>query len=363
MTSPKTLSLTALLSFPLALLSGCSEPSAEEQEILRPVRAITISQPESGQMKSFPGVVEAAQQADLSFRVSGRLAAIHVREGDHVISGQVLAELDPIDFDIRLKDRQAAYDVARTDYDRALQLIGKGAIARADVDSLKAKLSTATAQLETARQEKAYTRLRAPFPGQIARVHADNFEEVSAKQEILALHDLSSLFIKVDMPESLIASARQERQPLLYSARFDSLGDTSLPLELSAFSALANNSSQTYTVTFLMSDNPGARILPGMSATVQIEQVAPDSDWLIIPAHAVQEDNRGRFVYLVQAAKPGVGTGSGVGIVSKRTVTTGNLLASGIEVTSGLTTGEQLIIAGMSQMHDGMRVRWTREVQ
>ena len=348
----------SLLSFPFAflaatLLSGCDQTVSEPQEILRPVRSITVSHSDTGLQKTFPGIVEAAQQANLSFRVAGRLAALTVKDGSTVVAGQVVAELEPVDFDIRLKDRQASYDVAKADYERAVQLVGKGAVARADVDNLKAKLSTATAQLETARQEKAYTRLRTPFSGQIARVYADNYEEVSAKQDVMVLHDLSSLLIRVAMPESVIASTQQERQPLRYSARFDGLGDKAFPLQLSAFAAEPDSSSQTYTVTFLLSDPLGSRILPGMSADVIIKQIVPDSDWLVIPAHSVQEDNDGRFVYLVKAAE------SGVGVVLRRPVQTGRLLASGIEVTSGLVAGEQLVTAGMSQMVDGMRVKWT----
>ena len=352
----------SLLSFPFAflaatLLSGCDQTVSEPQEILRPVRSVTVSHSDAGLEKTFPGVVEAAQQASLSFRVSGRLASLSVKDGSAVSAGEVVAELEPVDFDIRLKDRQASYEVAKADYERAVQLVGKGAIARADVDNLKAKLSTATAQLETARQEKAYTRLRAPFSGRVARVYADNYEEVSAKQDIMVLHDLSSLLIKVEMPESLITRTQQERQPLRYSARFDGLGDKAFPLQLSAFAAEPDSSSQTYTVTFLLSDPPGSRILPGMSADVLIKQVLPDSDWLVIPAHSVQEDNDGRFVYLVEAAE------AGVGVVLRRPVQTGRLLASGIEVTSGLVAGEQLVTAGMSQMVDGMRVKWTEGEQ
>ncbi|MET4694248.1 efflux RND transporter periplasmic adaptor subunit [Endozoicomonas lisbonensis] len=333
-------------------LPGCDQTVFEPQETLRPVRFMTVSYSETGLQKKFPGVVEAAQQANLSFRVSGRLASLNVKEGSAVVGGQVVAELESVEFDIRLKDRQATYDAAKADYERAVQLIGKGAIARADVDNLKAKLSTATAQLETARHEKAHTRLRAPFNGQIAKVYVDNYEEVSAKQDVVALHDLSSLLIKVEMPESVIVNAQEERQPLRYSARFDGLGDKVFPLQLSAFAALADDSSQTYTVTFMLSDRLGSRILPGMSASVMIKQMVPAGDWLVIPAHSVQEDNDGRFVYVVEAAE------AGVGVVFRRPVQTGRLLASGIEVTSGLVAGERLVTAGMSQMAEGMRVKW-----
>ena len=356
MSEPRN-TLKIFLAVCLLPLAGCDQKPEKVDEQLRPVRFITVSTPESGLTKTFPGVVEAEQKADLSFRVSGKLNQLLVDEGNRVEAGQTLAQLDQADFAIRLNDRKAGYEVAKADYERAVKLVETGAIARADVDALKAKASTALAQFESARQELDYTTLKAPFSGRIAKRFVDNYEEISAKQEIVSLQDLSSLLIKVEMPESVIAQARDQskHQSLSYSASFTSLPDQSFPLKVNAFSSQASDNNQTYTVTFIM-DMPDQRLIwPGMSAQVAIQQMASEDSSLRVPSNTVMEDNRGRYVYLVESLA------DGTGVIRRREVTTGELTGQGIEILSGLTVGEHLVIAGMSQMTGGMMVRLQQE--
>ena len=339
--------LTASLT---AILSGCSQPSAEVEETLRPVRTIVIGKPEADS-KEFPGIVEAVQKADLSFRVSGKLIELSVKEGQRVEEGQALAKLDQVDYRIKLKDRETSYEVARADYERAQKLIKTGAIARADLDNLQAKLSTAQAQLDSARQELEYTVLQAPFSGQIARRYVENFEEVSAKQEIFALQDTSALLIKVELPESVVAQSSKVQNDVHFAARFDAVPGEEFALKLQAFSTQANDSTQTYTATFIMPSVKDHRILPGMSAELIAERKLPVEDRLFIPANTVLEDTSGRYVFLVKGAE------DGTGLIERREVTVGQLTERGMEVTSGLSLGDQLVTAGMSQMTDGLKVR------
>ncbi|WP_419533191.1 efflux RND transporter periplasmic adaptor subunit [Endozoicomonas sp.] len=180
----KSLGKILVTALTLSLITGCNQELPEQEEVLRPVRSIVVNSPESGWVKEFPATVDAVQKANLSFRVAGKLEDILVKEGELVKEGDEIARLDQVDFEIKLKDRQASYDVAKADYDRARKLIEKGAIARAELDNLKAKVSTASSQLQAAQQELDYTILRAPFNGRVARRYIDNYEEVSAKQEI-----------------------------------------------------------------------------------------------------------------------------------------------------------------------------------
>ena len=96
---------------PLALL-GCSEQEAEVQtEIVRPVKTIVVGlSGDYATIRKFPGVVDANQKVELSFRVPGKLQSLPVREGDLVDKNQVIATLDPTDFKIALSDRLASDD-------------------------------------------------------------------------------------------------------------------------------------------------------------------------------------------------------------------------------------------------------------
>ena len=185
----RTLPFSTLLSVPLLLatsifLSACEEPPQPYVADSRPVKTIVVGGDATIDTRTFPAVVDAIQKADISFRVSGKIQKILVKEGDEVKRGQVLAELDPTDFKITLKDRQASYDTAKANYDRAKALVEKGAISKVDHDNIRAQFHTAKANLETAKQDLIYTSLKANFDGIIARRHVENFEEVILSQTV-----------------------------------------------------------------------------------------------------------------------------------------------------------------------------------
>ena len=149
----RKLSLAALTITLSIFLSACEEPAQTYVASSRPVKTIVIGDDITGDTRTFPAVVDAIQKADISFRVNGKVQKILVKEGDEVKKGQILAELDPVDFDIQLKDRKASYDTAKANYDRAKVLVEKGAISQVDHDGIRAKYHTAKANLDAAEQD------------------------------------------------------------------------------------------------------------------------------------------------------------------------------------------------------------------
>jgi len=338
------------------ILTACenSDQTQLQQEVLRPVKTLVVGASEEGIRREFPGVVDAAQKADLGFRVAGKLKEIAVKEGDQVKKGQVIARLDQTDIKIRLNSKQADYERAKADFDRAKRLVDDRHISRSDYDKLKAQYSTAEAQLASAQQDIKYTELRAPFPGYIAKRYVDNFEEVNAKQGIVALQDLSSLLIKIDVPESVMIRVKRDGQRKLY-AMFEAIAGEKFPLTFKEAATQADEKSQTFEVTFAMPAPKDHIILPGMTAMVAVERQSGGEAGaaVYLPAHAVLEDRQGRFVYLA------VPDGKQEGIIRRRAVTTAHLTAQGIEVTAGLTAGDRVVTAGMSKLVEGKRVRLT----
>ncbi|MGD2054885.1 MAG: biotin/lipoyl-binding protein, partial [Gammaproteobacteria bacterium] len=135
------------------LMTACSEEAPLPPPESRPVKTIVVGGAMAGDTRQFPGVVDAIQKAELAFRVEGKLMEILVKEGDQVEKDQVLARLDPTDYKIRLNDRKASYETAKANYDRAKELVEKGAISRVDHDRIRAEYFTAKSNLETAEQD------------------------------------------------------------------------------------------------------------------------------------------------------------------------------------------------------------------
>lgn len=353
------LSRTILVSLSLAALSSCDsgiEPT-QSAPVLRPVRTTQIQPAGTQTWRELPGVVDAAQKADLSFRISGKLETLEVNEGDIAKNGQLLARLEATDYRIQLESRQAEYDQARADYERGLTLVDKGVISRSDFDKLRTQHASAKANLETVKQNLEYTFLRAPFAGLIAKRHVDNFEDVGAGQSVYTLQDTSSLTVKVNVPESLMIHVQRGTRPELF-ALFDAIPDRQFPLTLKEVSLQADESTNTFEVTLSMPGVEDYSVLPGMSVTVRGERDpgrSSDTPVVYVPAHAVLEDNDGRYVFV---AKP---TGSGRGIIERRSVETGDLSGFGLEITSGLDGGDEVVTAGMSKMRPGLEVKLSTE--
>ncbi|WP_416307088.1 efflux RND transporter periplasmic adaptor subunit [Neptunicella sp. SCSIO 80796] len=334
----------------ILLTNGCHKaPQTEDSPELRRVMTQVVESTSAQRWREFPGVVEAAQQADLGFRVAGKLVSIAVEEGDHVAQGQVLARLEDADYQIQLNSAKAEYNQANTEFERAKVLLNKTLIARADYDKLAAQRAAALASLEAAQQNLQYTIIKAPFTGIIARRYVDNFEDISTMQPIVTIQDLSTLHIKVDIPETVMIRLKQASGTKVY-ASFDALPNQQFPLALQAVSTEADPASRTFSVTFNMPSLGNATILPGMSVTVRgTQQGMPGG--ILVPTQVVSENTNGRFIYVVQS------NGDGTGTVHQRAVYTGAIHQQGIVIVSGLQDGERIITAGMSKMSEGLQVR------
>lgn len=332
-------------------LTGCGEEEvAQKVDVVRPVKTLVIGGGSGGSTREFPGVVDATQKADMSFRISGKLEAISVKEGDQVEAGQVLASLDPTDLKITLADRKASYDTAKANFDRAAKLVKKGHISKTDYDKLNATYAGAKADLKAAEQNIKYATMKASFSGYISKRFVENFEEVSAKQTIFALQDISSLDIKVDLSENLMIQVRKDKGKRQVYAKFNAIKGVQFPLTLKEISTQADEQTQTFRVTLSMQPPENYRILPGMSATVVanmegIEQTG--SDWVNLPVAAVISNlEKQGTVWLVDENSM---------TVSPHTVETGALTGRNIAVM-GLNLGDRVVIAGAAFMREGMKV-------
>ena len=339
------------------LLAACAEETPLPPPESRPVKTMLVGGDIVGDFRQFPGVVDAIQRADLSFRVQGKITEILVREGDMVEKGQLLARLDPADYQIVLNDRIASFKTAEANYERAKQLLAKDAISKVDHDKIRAEFFTAEANLKAAEQDIKYTSLKATFPGYIARRHVENFEEVRRKQTVFTLQDISELEIKIDVPETIMIQLRRTIEPGKVTkpkrevyAVFNQIKDVKFPLELKEVSTKADANTRTFEVTLKMEHPESHNVLPGMTATVFAE-VLPmergDSLSALLPVSAVvSATGKDPVVWIVDEDTM---------TVSAKPVTVGQMATDSITVY-GIEPGQRIVIAGAAFMREGMKV-------
>lgn len=347
-----TLSCLLMACFSLLACDKQDNSAAPSTTALRPVKTLVIASRLEPEWRELPGVVDAFKKAELSFSIAGKLTKLNKQEGDVVEQGQALAILDQTELKTLVIARQADYEKAKADFNRAKLLIDKNHISKSDYDQLRAQYESARANLSIAKQNLDNSVLKAVFSGRIAKRHVDNFEEVAAKQSIYTLHDTRQLLIEINVPESAMIRVRENKNRKIY-ATFSAIPNKLFPLKLHEVSTQAESGTNTYRVTFSMPEIKDANILPGMSAMVKVDRSSVDSDHpivAIIPAIAVLSDQDGPFVYLVNSSDGRTGT------VEKHAVTTGKLTNLGLEITQGLNPGDRVVVGGVSKMHQGLSV-------
>ncbi len=345
------LSYITLLLAASVLLGACEEPQGVYVAASRPVKTLVIGGEATGDTRTFPAEVDAIQKADISFRVSGKIHNIFVKEGEQVKKGQLLAELDPTDFEITLKDRKASYDTAKANYDRAIDLVEKGAISKVDHDNLRAKYHTAKASLQSAEQDLIYTKLKANFDGYIAKRYVENFEEVVLSKKIFALEDVSSLKIIIDVPESImIAIDKSNNRDRALYVKFDTIKNKQFPLKYREAAIKADPATKTFKITLEMTASEKFNILPGMTGTVFAEMFASESAAdtpVTLPASAViANSDKQATVWIVDEKTM---------TVNPKKVTPGLMIGSNMQV-DGLNPGDRVVIAGASFLRNDMKV-------
>ncbi|WP_305856841.1 efflux RND transporter periplasmic adaptor subunit [Balneatrix alpica] len=358
----RSLSFVLLCSW---LLTACSEPPAPIQTTsVRPVKLVQVSDAKDQLVREFPARIAATQEADLSFRVGGELRQLPVLQGQRVQKGELIAELDPTDYQLQLKDREASYQLALTQFQRIEKLLGQRLVSQAEYDQKKAQLSSAEAALRLARQELAYTQLKAPFAGVVAATYVENFQVVQAKQAVVTLQAGNVLDAIFQVPENLLGNIQGDGRDYHPQVRLDSLGGLMVEGTLKEYSTVADAKTLTYEVRVSFEKPANFTALPGMRATVIVDfaQLYGDNQQatLEVPVEAVfspdQQGEQDKQVWVASQDPQGKWQ------VQARAVEVGQISSKGIQILSGLTAGEQVVATGVHELHEGMEVKpWVRE--
>ncbi len=358
------LTLVALLA--VLLLSACEEKTAEKKTVIRPVIAVRVADANSLSQRVFPGRARAGQEANLSFRVSGPLIALPANVGDEFKRGDVVARIDPRDFETAVRTVRGQLEQGQANAKRAEADLGRlknvmkedpGATSQAAIDraqqardSSAAGVRSLKASLAAVKDRLSYTTLKAPFKGNVSETYVDNFETVVAKQPILRLLNPDSIEFVISVPESLIGLAPSVES---IEVSFDALPEVKIPATIKEIGKEASQATRTYPVTLVMSQPEGVEILPGMAGGAKVTARPPksaDLAGLEIPATALftGADSTKSFVWIIDEANK---------TLSRRTVEVGKLSKFGVLIKSGLKPGEWIVTKGVNTLDEGQQVR------
>ena len=356
---------------------SCKENKSTAPAPIRPVKTVRVLAALKNQRLTLPARVRAHRRVELAFKeVSGPLIELPIegREGQKVKKGELLARIDPTTYKIRLRNVQgllkeagAALSLAGQEYRRVQNVRRKdpGAISAVDVDRKREELNAAKgrirslkAEVEDARNKLDHTELRAPFTGLVARRMVDNFQDIQPTQPILALEDVSQIELLIDVPENVMATAdaNDGDDGVSFNVRFPAAPKKRFPLKLKEFATRADPATQTYQVVLKMAQPKEFHVITGMTATVTVTfkgQTASHKRTRV-PAIAVTADPDGAgYVWVVDMAAM---------TVHKQKIKVGAVAGSeDVNILEGLRGGEEVVVAGLLKLHEGMQVRLWKE--
>jgi RND family efflux transporter MFP subunit len=296
---------------------------------------------------TFPGKTKSADDINVSFRVSGPILRVYVKAGDHVRKGQLLAAMDPRDYQTQLNATQAEYASIKADAERIIAMYNEESTTASNYDKARYGLEQITQKLNNHRNQLADTKLYAPIDGYVQEVLHEGGETVSAGMPIISMFGSGTLEVEINVPA--YDYANRDRMGSMY-CKFDLLPDETFPLKLHSMSAEAN-SNQLYTVRLRFTGQyDRTKITPGMTTMVYVSYDRDSTRTNVsIPSNAVVEEKGQTKVYVYDTKSE---------TVKSRNVTVRRLHRNGTaEVTDGLEDGETIVVAGVHHITDGMKAK------
>lgn len=290
------------------------------------------------------GTSRARRSVTLYPNAAGDVTAVNFTTGQHVESGMPLLELDA-------RDERFAVELAGVRLEEAERLYRRytqspKSVTPSDLDSARSAVEAARIELNRARVALDDMLLKAPFSGHVGLTDIDVGAHVDSDTAVTTLDDRSSLFVRFEVPESLIERIEKGGPVTIAPWR----GGTPITGHIVEIDSRIDSLSRTFTVRAEI-PNPGDRLRPGMS--FRVELALDGNAYPVVPEVSVQWGSDGSFVWAVEAMKA---TRRPVTIVQRRN-------GGRVLVDADLKAGEAVVREGVQRMREGTRVSFEETSQ
>ncbi len=353
--------LASLLSiFSLSILVGSCSPGAKPESKTNSVSVVigNVQHRECNQTIFVSGsVVSPDAPSTLTFLISGKVVFVGPREGDYVHKGQRLAEVDPLDYRLRVAATAATLEQAKVglrraeeEYGRMKFLYDSKSLAPNDYEKFKAALDSAGEQVrqaaandQLARKQLSDATLVAPIDGYIDMRAIEPGETASPGRAVFRIVRLDPVEVNAGVPETDVhlVRLRQKAQVTL-----PAMPGQSFEGPIRIINVSADQNTRTYMARISL-PNPKHALKIGMVAEARI---AGDRQitMMTVPGEAIVRDPQGAtivFVYFPDQSR----------VYSKR-VKAGSFCGTEVEIKEGLSGNESVVLAGQDYLRDGMAV-------
>ncbi|WP_050784140.1 efflux RND transporter periplasmic adaptor subunit [Acidovorax delafieldii] len=339
----------------VALLAACSRPAPPE-EPMRSVKLLTVGVGALQSSLEYSGEVRARVESRLGFRVAGKIVQRQAELGQRVRAGQVLAQLDPKDYQLaadaaraQLASATTQRDLAAADFKRYQALKDQNFISGAELERRDATLKAAQATLDQARaqlssqgNQAAYTTLVADAPGVVTGIEAEPGQVVSAGTPVVRIAQDGARDVVFVVPEDKVAQIAQGSEVAVRGWS----GGAMLSGRVREVAASADPATRTYQVKVALE---GAQV-PPLGATVYATPKALSHEGIAaikLPTSALRQEGQATAVWVYDPA---------TSTVKSQVVRIATADGNEAVVASGLTPGMQVVATGVHVLSPGQKV-------
>lgn len=351
----------ALAGGAAVLLAGCSRPEPAPEPV-RAVKLLTVGVDVLQAEREYAGEVRARVESRLGFRVAGKIVQRQAELGQRVRAGQVLAQLDPQDYQLAAQAAQAQVSAAQTQRDLAAAefkrysaLKDQNFISGAELERRQAALQSAQATLAQARAQSSaqghqagYTRLLADVSGVVTGIDAEPGQVVAAGTPVVRIAQDGARDVVFAVPEDKVAQMApgQSVRVRLWA------GDQVLPGRVREVAASADPVTRTYAVKVSID----VATAPPLGATVSVLSQSQDGQGgeggvaasaITLPTTALRQQGQGTAVWVYDPA---------TSTVHSQEVQIAKADGNAAVVASGLTAGMQVVATGVHVLSPGQKV-------
>lgn len=351
----KSIQIGAALACVAALLAACSRP-LPSPEPLRSVKLLTVGLEDMAASAEFAGEVRARVESRLGFRVAGKLVRRQAEPGQRVRAGDVLAQLDPQDYQLAAEAGRAQLaaaatnrDLASADFKRFKELREQNFISGAELERREANLRAAQAQFEQAQaqlagqgNQTAYTRLLADVTGLVTAVDAEVGQVVAAGAPVLRIAQDGPRDVLFSVPEDRVTAIKIGSEVEVRSWS----GGATFKGRVREVGASADPVTRTFGIKVAI-DGASA---PPLGSTVSVLPKALERSGAAViklPTSAFRQDGQTAAVWVLEAATM---------TVRLQPVQIATADGNDVVVAAGLQPGMQVVVAGVHVLSPGQKV-------
>jgi RND family efflux transporter MFP subunit len=350
------LGLGAALLAPQALrqlMASAAAPVEDSAPAQRTVMVTTARLVPDRSERHLPGTIAARTEADLAFRVGGKVLARRVSVGDPVKAGDVVARLDDTDLRLQLEAAEAeqtaariALEKAEINLDRVATLKAKGwATGQASdletvaVEEARARLLEAGRNADLARNALSYATLRADADGVVTVTMAEPGQVLGAGQPVARVAHAGEREAVVAIPEAMLDEVRDAQ------ARVELWSEPGrpVPARLRQLSPVADPATRTFEARYTLADDAAAAL--GMSVNVSLAAPASRPS-VALPLSALLDSGEGPAVWVVGPD----------GRLAARPVMVAGFEVGSARIAAGLADGDRVVVLGAHKLEAGERV-------